>query len=737
LNRICRLAFLACILAAGWSPAAARAETRFEQLDVGIARAFKLGCWTGVSATARSDEPIEARLAVDAPDSEGSVVRYLGDPVQLQAGQPTSLAVMIKVGRLEGTITARLLAADRTLAVSRVRMSESGGRDVLSPRRPSVFLLARIEPNSASSAEVNRTNPFSAAERAAGAGSQGHVEVVDLASFEGLPADATAYASLDAIVLTDRFEIDAQRSRALEGWVRSGGHLVVTVAKGAESFVKSPLAGWLPVKIAAPTRLRELSALESFCRQSTRILASNDEPIGAARLSVPEGQVLISTLEGPLLVRAAWGFGRVTVLGLDFQDRRLRQWSGLGELVRRMLGFSDHAKRAQATESRLTQTGITELGTQLDFVQDDFPAVGRLTTWSVMGLLAVLVLVIGPLDFVVVHKLFKRPELTWITFPLIAVVAAGLAVYWGTSVKGDRLLLNQLDVLDADAASGWVNARSLAIVYSPEHRRYDLAAGAEGSTLTPRPAGTALRTSWHGKAESSFGGMYRAGGADIARPGYSIAAEGCAIDDVPIGVWSTRSFEAESHGQERPLAESRLESRGPGHLGGTFLHHLPEPIEDWIVAYGHTVFFRRPDPGSGKTVEIAPGVPWSLQTASQRELSGYLTGAHQKAVKSVTSKLDELRIEHADYDPLNRDPLDVFRMISFHESAGGTSYTGLGNGVLRRLDCSPLLDLNRAVLVGRIRRRAIDWSADGRTLEPEGSVTFVRLVLPVKPLRGS
>ena len=36
-----------------------------------------------------------------------------------------------------------------------------------------------------------------------------------------------------------------------------------------------------------------------------------------------------------------------------------------------------------------------------------------------MGLMVALLLVIGPIDYLLVHKLFNRPELTWITFPLI------------------------------------------------------------------------------------------------------------------------------------------------------------------------------------------------------------------------------------------------------------------------------------------------------------------------------
>jgi hypothetical protein len=71
-------------------------------------------------------------------------------------------------------------------------------------------------------------------------------------------------------------------------------------------------------------------------------------------------------------------------------------------------------------------------------------------------------------------------------------------------------------------------------------------------------------------------------------------------------------------------------------------------------------------------------------------------------------------------------------MVTFHGEAGGTLYTGLGNGALRQFDWTPLLDLNRAVLIGRIRRPLTHWKVDGQTVEPDQSHTFVRIVLPVK-----
>jgi hypothetical protein len=511
---------------------------------------------------------------------------------------------------------------------------------------------------------------------------------------------------------------------------------VVTLGQAGPKFAQSPLASWIPIKVQGMQRLTDLSAIESFCRQSSRIMGVGDEPVDVARFNVVEGKTLVSSLEGPLLCRIPLGLGRVTVFGIDANSPQLLRWGGMGDLLRRLFDLDEpQSKRSQPQTSRLTQTGITELATQFDSTQDEFPSVARVTTWPVMGLLVALLLVIGPIDFFLVHRLFNRPELTWITFPIFAAAAAGSAILWGTWAKGDRLLSNQLDVVDVDVASGTAYARSSSLIYSPEHRRYNvsgetgsLMSGASGSpSSSPGP-----RIGWHGKAESSFGGMYRSSGAEIARASYSSKPAERGLQGLPVAVWSTKSLEAEWEGPVSGLIDNQLESRGPSRLSGTLRHHFSEPLEDWVVAYGHQVFRPRTDPKTGIALPLAPDVPWSPQTASQRELAGYLTGATKVTVTSDTTRMEEDRIVHTDYDPLDRDPVAILRMMTFHRESGGTLYTGLGNGVLRTSDWTPLLELDRAVLVGRIRQPVMHWTIDGKPIAPDASSTFVRLVLPVR-----
>jgi hypothetical protein len=736
LRAVLTLAVLATPLTAWAATASVNSDTNRDKISVGIGGVFKVGRWTVLTVNPGSQVPPGARLEVDAPDPEGSIVTFQGEPVKLTQTGPHALSVLFKMGRLAGNLNVRVLSEGRVLLSRQIRVSADPDADLSPPLRQTVFLIGHVRGSSPGTdhvASLLSGESASGSEASAAFVPRPTIQIIDIDSLDSLPARANAFTSLDAIVLDGQAELNSAQSDAIKDWVRLGGHLLVSLGKSGSAFSKGPLAAWIPIKVQGTLRLTDLSAIESFCRQSSRIMSANDEPVDAARLSEGGGKTLISSLDGPLLCRSVYGLGRITVFGIDLDNPELARWSGMPDLLRRLIDLEEpQLKHAQPMSARLTQTGITELATQLDATQDDFPSVARVTTWPVMGLMVALLLVVGPVDYLIVHKLFHRPELTWITFPLFVVAAAGSAVWWGASAKGEKLLSNQLDIVDVDADSGLTRTRSCNLVYSPENCRYNVSAEPESLGSAALGQGAGLRMAWHGRAESSFGGMYRAGGTEIARPPYSVQPADRGLDGVPIAVWSAKNLETEWEGQTSNLVDNQLESRGPGRLEGSLRHHFPVPIEDWVVAYGHQVFWPRTDAKTKRPLPLAPDVPWSPLTSKQRELAGYLTGAHSVPFKSETTQMEDTHIEHEDYDPLDRDPVGIMRMLTFHREAGGTLYTGLENGALRNYDWTPLLDLDRAVLLGRIRQPVMRWSINGKRLEPETHVTLVRLLLPVK-----
>ncbi len=88
------------------------------------------------------------------------------------------------------------------------------------------------------------------------------------------------------------------------------------------------------------------------------------------------------------------------------------------------------------------------------------------------------------------------------------------------------------------------------------------------------------------------------------------------------------------------------------------------------------------------------------------------------------------------WDTASRDATRILEIVGFHAAVGGAGYTALEAGRLERLDLSPLLEVGRAVLVGR-GPPGTAWrqTAAGAGAVPEAAGSdrgLWRIVIPVE-----
>jgi hypothetical protein len=250
--------------------------------------------------------------------------------------------------------------------------------------------------------------------------------------------------------------------------------------------------------------------------------------------------------------------------------------------------------------------------------------------------------------------------------------------------------------------------------------------------LDPSGRTPAVQISWVAPPESAVGGIYRSGAASVGARSYRFSPLAADIENVPVAQWSTKSLSAVWYDDlQKPVVDCRLESFGAGQLKGTVTHHLGVPLEDCLLVVNGWAFIPKT---ADATLES--GFAWkpSGDTVSQRDLKALLTGEKQ----TRRNKEDAFQTDKSDitttiepYNSLSRNRAQQVAMLTFHEAAGGTEYTGLGNAALRELEMTDLMQLGRGVLIGRLPSTAARIIVDGRPVQPTGQSTWVRLVLPV------
>ncbi len=155
------------------------------------------------------------------------------------------------------------------------------------------------------------------------------------------------------------------------------------------------------------------------------------------------GKVLIGASGTvPLVVRGAYGFGRVTIVALDVDKKPFAAWEDRPLFwvraldLRRSLG--DEPETTVGGGGRIYQSGISDLASQLRRAMEQFRGVTLIPFGWVAFFIFLYILLIGPGDYLLLKKVFKRMELTWITFPTIVVTVSAVAYFAAYYHQGKR-----------------------------------------------------------------------------------------------------------------------------------------------------------------------------------------------------------------------------------------------------------------------------------------------------------
>ena len=676
------VAALMLMLASGGPPTHGAEPGRFD-VAAGFGGRWKVGSWTPlvVSATGGGLEAgQEVRLW--AEDDDGQFVRSPAVRAT-QVGDRVEARLCVRFGRPSGRYRVEVTSPGGGAATTEDRLVDpivsTDHVIVAYGDLPSVARAARLvdRDRGSTTVVVSDTPPYAASE------------------------SQRSFDAADAIVISGhaatRLPVDVREG--LDAWVRDGGSLVfVCGASAAEAAATgSPVSGWLPGAFEKLVRLRRLGPIEAYARAGGLVDRVPSDGVPVPRFAGPTpGIVLVSAVEaggGPVIARWAHGLGTVTWIGLDLDAEPLQGWSGCDTLLAAAIGGRSRGGLDQRSSE---QAGMPDMAGQLHAALDTFPAAAtsadRATAGRkvspvpfevIAGLGLLYVLCLYPLDWWFVSKQ-GRPWIAWLTLPILAAgftaAAWGLKGQWG---GGREAIARTADVIDVDAGSGHIRGTSWLAVLSPVNDRLDVAVeGATGTACADRQAAV----TWWGVAGRGFGGLDAAvGHPSLAAADYGYGGSLAALDDVPIAAAASRLFEAEWSGcADVPVVTSSLALTSQATLAGAVSHHLPFPIENCRLLHAGWLY----DVGT-----LRPGDRYDTATGrGPRSLASALT--RRAAAKDRETALT--------WDPTNADVARIIEVAAFQGAAGGTAYTGLDAGRLGRLDLSPLLAVDRAVLVGTV-----------------------------------
>jgi hypothetical protein len=220
---------------------------------------------------------------------------------------------------------------------------------------------------------------------------------------------------------------------------------------------------------------------------------------------------------------------------------------------------------------------------------------------------------------------FKRLELTWVTFPAVVLTLSVGAYFGAYALKGDKRRFNKMDVVEIDLAGQQAYGTSWFAIFSPRIENYTI--GVEpalpGKSLTPQntrdghaPVVTVL------EAPQGINTL-RTGSRSLFNRPYEYAPAATGLERVPIPVWSIRSFTASWRtplpDQPPILATGRddkdlntLYADRNGKVNGTIKNNLPVTLKDVYLFY-QGKWYRPPDQTGTQGYTLAPGASFPVQ----------------------------------------------------------------------------------------------------------------------------
>jgi hypothetical protein len=702
---------LSCILLFGIACECHAQSAKFEKVRIGFksyaaedSGRTKIGLWTPlyVDLQAGPDGLRESQLKVEIPDNEdvGTIIsvalprldknaRRAGEQAVITYGKPLRGSVKFKLENAEGSASHSLEAAPLELG-ARVYLTLGGKL----PDLPAA--LAVLSPHGQDGADPAQPVMHSLPRYAC------HEDSVAL-----LPTLSFAYDGVDLVFLstTNReFLLKLQskdaaalaRLKALGQWVRRGGRLVIPVAADSQAVVRGLLESpaWtppLPVQLPEKPRPMPRAADPNFepsvsLADVTNWAGPNKhefQAVGAQRHNLadlgekslnPFWDVLAelprdAEMQRTWAARVPYGLGSVTFLAFDLEREPFASFRGKKELLSEIIkqlepGGAQQAKPGAGPGFGRPDREGDDLATLLQRSLDTFDVPVISFGWVAL-FIVIYILIIGPLDYLLLKKVFKKLEWTWITFPAVVLTVSIAAYFTAYALKGKDLKINKVDLVDfdlrteADANGKTRQAQAYGhtwfTILSPRIQNYTI--GIEpaltdwGLAQTAKMPPSADVVEWLGRPEPDGPGSYGRTRSTFLRRPYEYADEAKGLQRVPIPVWTSKTFHAAWDLQCTKLpfeADLVYHLGGEVKIAGTLQSNLPAPLTDVWLFY-HNRCFRLPDVQPGKKHDIDMRSDQTIQSwASPREGGPETSGGTYDPTPHVKWFLFQEKIDNAD-----------------------------------------------------------------------------------------
>lgn len=289
-----------------------------------------------------------------------------------------------------------------------------------------------------------------------------------------LPDRVVGYSAVSAVVLVDGFErMSDEAAQTLKLYLLSGGTLVFVGGSRGPAAERPPWRGILPV---SQLEVRNTGGSQIKFTQLGKAVTDKAVTLSLGKIH-PQARTLLRTAH-PLVTARRYGAGQVVHLAYNPFEAPLNRIDDRREIFattlqtdltgRSMLNYLLDAltSREGGSYGGVPPSGLSPQG-------DDPFSAAMPSTSTILGILFVYFLIVGPVNLIVLKRL-NRGELAWITGPVLSVIFAAIFFRYAGGLYGAGLsrMTSALVMVQSGEPSAYVVGESQ--VFFPAGGQYDL-----------------------------------------------------------------------------------------------------------------------------------------------------------------------------------------------------------------------------------------------------------------------
>lgn len=280
------------------------------------------------------------------------------------------------------------------------------------------------------------------------------------------------------------FQLEQQE--ALRDWVRRGGHLVILLPAFGELWSGSPLADLMPVESGQMRRVEDFPPISVGT-----VMSAERAPITMTVFDMPANttaQVLERDRQGnPVVVAKRFGFGRVTVVGVDLADRNLVRMglpNGKWTIWHKVFHWTHPAFTQGQVDAQIAAAdmvrpegrhqGATRIGP--GWLPGIIDMTGTATPALLLAIIVFIIywIVAGPGVYGVLRSKGLQRH-TWVAFVLVVGVFTGATWAGALLLRKGNVTAAHFSVVDIDGNTGQAHARGWLSLFVPDFGAAEIA----------------------------------------------------------------------------------------------------------------------------------------------------------------------------------------------------------------------------------------------------------------------